>query len=236
MHRMGMPHDRVLAWLNDVGLRRAITVEGAFTELTEDQDFDREQARRLNALSDAARGKDLSLGRLHAASSDALAQRTSETFLDAVRTGLTIYGGYPTPDMMARGELRPVYRLKARVIRVDELAAGEGSSYHRRFRATEPIGTATLALGHVDGYPTGAVKGCVISIRGRLRPVIGTVSASHTVVSLGDDAAVRVGDEAIAVGSDDPAIHPNEVAKRSDWSEYNMFMHLNPALRRVVVA
>ena len=135
--------------------------------------------------------------------------------------------------MRARGELVPAFRLKARVIRVDALAAGEGASYHRRFKANEPTRTATLALGHVDGYPTGAVKGCAIMIPGKLRPVVGTVSASHTVVSLGDDATVQVGDEAIAVGPDDPAIHPNEVAKRSDWSEYNMFMHLNPALRRV---
>src|SRR5205814_10063014 len=102
----GMPHEGAVAWLDDDALRRAIVLEGAFTELTEDQDFDREQARRLSALSDAARAKGLSLGRLHAASSDAIAQRTSETFLDVVRPGLTIYGGYPTPDMMARGELR----------------------------------------------------------------------------------------------------------------------------------
>jgi alanine racemase len=86
----------------------------------------------------------------------------------------------------------------------------------------------------VDGYPTGAVKACAVLLGGRLRPVVGTVSASHTVVALGNDESVKPGDEAIAVGSDDPAIHPNEVAKRSDWSEYNMFMHLNPSLARIV--
>src|SRR5437868_7070428 len=42
MHRMGMPHDQVLPWLDDPALRRAIVVDGAFSELTEDQDFDRE--------------------------------------------------------------------------------------------------------------------------------------------------------------------------------------------------
>ena len=56
MHRMGMPHDRVLAWLDDAQLRRAITVDGAFTELTEDQDFDREQAKRLSTLAAAHGG------------------------------------------------------------------------------------------------------------------------------------------------------------------------------------
>jgi alanine racemase len=234
MHRMGMPYDQVLTWLDNSTLRRAMTVDGVFTELTEDPDFDRQQVLRLLAINDAARSMGYSLGRLHAASSDAIARPEPETFLDAVRPGLTIYGGYPTPEMMARGELRPVYRLKARVLRVDTLEPGEGVSYHRRYAATQTTRIATLGLGHVDGYPTGAVKGCAVLLGGRLRPVIGTVSASHTVVVLGGDETVRPGDEAIAVGPDDPAIHPNEVAKRSDWSEYNVFMHLNPSLPRIV--
>ena len=235
MHRMGMPHERVLAWLDDSALRRAIAIEGAFTELTEDADFDREQATRLRTLAGAARGKGISLGVLHAASSDAIAAANADTFLDAVRPGLMVYGGYPTPAMMQRGGLEPVYRLKARVLRVDRLAVGEGVSYHRRFLAQQPTSTATLAIGHVDGYPTGAVKGCEVSIHGALCPVIGTVSASHTVVGLRENQSVEVGDEAILVGPDDPALHPNVVAQRSGWSEYNMFMHLHPQMERRVV-
>jgi alanine racemase len=73
-------------------------------------------------------------------------------------------------------------------------------------------------------------------IRGKLFPVIGTVSASHTIISLGDGQSVEVGDEAILVGPDHPALHPNEVAKRASYSEYNMFMHLSPSLRRLVVS
>jgi alanine racemase len=237
MHRMGMPYDQVLSWLEPAGLRRALAIEGAFTELTEDQEFDREQVARLRSTADRARRAGVPLGRLHAASSDAVMRPTEETFLDLIRPGLTVYGGYPTAESMARGELQPAYRLKTRVIRLDRLAPGEGVSYHRRYRAEAPTWTATLAVGHVDGYPAGAVKGCEALIRGRLYAVIGTVSASHTVVALGDGAEspVQAGDEATLVGPDHPALHPNTVAERSGWSEYNMFMHLNPALARRVV-
>jgi alanine racemase len=121
------------------------------------------------------------------------------------------------------------------VIRLDRLAPGEGVSYHRRYTASEPTVTATLGIGHVDGYPAGAVKGCEVLIRERLHPVIGTVSASHTVVAVAAESGVEVGDEVTLVGPDRPALHPNEVAARSGWSEYNMFMHLSPALARRVV-
>ena len=102
--------------------------------------------------------------------------------------------------------------------------------------ADKPTRTATLAVGHVDGYPAGAVKGCEVLIGGALCPVIGTVSASHTLVTVPGTAAVKVGDEATLVGPDHPAIHPNEVAKRAGWSEYSMFMHLGPGLARRVIA
>jgi alanine racemase len=235
MHRMGMPVDQALDWGESLERTHGVQIEGAFTELTEDADFDRQQALRLRELQSAAKARGLTIPLIHAASSDAVMHQTTETFLDAVRTGLALYGAYVSEEARQRGELRPAYRLKARVIRVDHLAAGEGVSYHRRYVAEQPLWTATIAVGHVDGYPTGAVKGCEVFASGRLFPVIGTVSASHTLISLGADQSLRVGDEVTLVGPDHPAIHPNEIAKRSDWSEYNMFMHLSPKLSRRVV-
>ena len=235
MHRMGEPVDSALASASALSRAQGVRIDGAFTELTEDPDFDRQQAVRLRGLQTAARERGVTIPLLHAASSDAVMHQTAETFLDAVRPGLALYGGYVSERAMQRGELRPAYRLKARVVRVDHLAAGEGVSYHRRYVAERPMWTATLAVGHVDGYPSGAVKGCEVLARGHLYPVIGTVSASHTIIALGEERRLGVGDEATLVGPDHPAIHPNEVAKRSGWSEYNMFMHLSPKLAKRVV-
>jgi alanine racemase len=235
MHRMGLPIGQALAWADALSRSRGVRIEGAFTELTEDADFDRQQATRLREFQTAATESGITIPLLHAASSDAIMHQTTETFLDAVRPGLALYGGYVSERAMHRGELRPAYRLKARVIRIDQLTAGEGVSYHRRYVAERPLWTATLAVGHVDGYPSGAVKGCEVLANGRLFPVIGTVSASHTIIALGDEQRLNVGDEATLVGPDHPAIHPNEVAKRAGWSEYNMFMHLSPKLAKRVV-
>lgn len=235
MHRMGLPVGQALSWADALSRARGVRIEGAFTELTEDADFDRQQATRLREFQATASQSGITVPLLHAASSDGIMHQTTETFLDAVRPGLALYGGYVSERAMQRRELRPVYRLKARVVRVDHLAAGEGVSYHRRYVADGPVWTATLAVGHVDGYPSGAVKGCEVLANGRLFPVIGTVSASHTVIALGDERRLAVGDEVTLVGPDHPAIHPNEVAKRAGWSEYNMFMHLSPTLAKRVV-
>jgi alanine racemase len=234
MHRMGIPVGEALPWIEALNKSGAVRVEGAFTELVEDADFDAEQAARLTALRAAAKVRGIDLGTLHAASTDAIQHQTPATFLDAVRPGLALYGGYVSERALQQGGFRVAYRLKARVIRVDKLAAGEGVSYHRRWKTDKPAWTATLAVGHVDGYPSNAIKGCEVLVRGRPCPVIGYVSASHTIVLLGDEQSAQVGDVATLVGPDHPALHPNEIAKRSGYSEYNMFMHLSPQLRRTV--
>jgi len=234
MHRMGVPIARAPAMIDVLGKAPNVQIEGVFTELTEDGDFDAEMAKQLRILADAAQLGGIKVGRLHAASSHAV-WHIPDAFLDAVRPGLAVYGGYVSVEARQRGELRAAYRLRAPVVRVLRLDAGEGVSYHRRWKASVATWVATLPVGHVDGYPSGAVKGCDVLIGGRVYPVIGTVSASHTLVALGSETSVKVGDVATLVGPDHPAIHPNEVAARAGWSEYNMFMHLNPLLARHVV-
>lgn len=57
----------------------------------------------------------------------------------------------------------------------------------------------------------------------------------HSIIEVGDEERVRIGDIATCLGPDRPEIHPNEVA-RVTGSVYDLLMHLNPSLPRVVVS
>jgi alanine racemase len=232
MSRLGVPAHRALAWLRELA-RGPVRVEGTFMGLTE-SDFDAEQLARFGALARSARGEAIDLGRLHAASSHALFLRP-EARLDMVRPGLALFGAYPSGSDAEAARLTPAFRLRARVARVEHLRAGDSVSYGRNWVAERPTWTATLPVGHADGYPRRAVDGCEVLIGDRLHPVVGAVSASHAIVVLGDEPTARVGDIATLVGPDDPAIHPNEVARRAGVSVYDVLMHLGQNLPRVVV-
>ncbi|MGH7480784.1 MAG: alanine racemase [Longimicrobiales bacterium] len=235
MSRMGMPYHRALPWIEALAGRADVRIEGTFMGFTEDDAFDAEQLGRFRSLADSARAKGLALGRLHAASSHALFLRGDEVLLDMVRPGLALYGAYPGPVEAARATLRPALRLRAKVVRVERLRPGDGVSYGRHYIAERPTWVATLPVGHVDGNPRGAVDGSEVLIGGRLYPVIGAVSASHTIIELGDEKTVEIGDVATLVGPDDPAIHPNTVAERSGASVYDVLMHLSARLPGQVV-
>lgn len=235
MGRMGVPAYRALPWVLEAKQAPGLRVDGMFCALTEDPDFDPEQVRRLTDLADAARTQGAEVGRLHAASSHAVFNYAG-AHLDLVRPGISLFGGYPT-DAGGERDIAPLkcaVRLRARVVRVERLRPGDGVSYGRNYVADRPVWTATLPVGHTDGYPRQAVRGARVLIGGGLYPVIGAVSASHTIVELGDETAVKVGDVATLLGPDAPDIEPNRLAVATGTSVYDRFMHLNPLLPRVV--
>ena len=234
--RLGMPYHRALPWLEKLACRGDLHVEGTFTAFTEEPDFDPEQLTRFLNVAERARAKGLNLGRLHAASSNAVFHLPS-AHLDLVRPGIALFGAYPSRPEEEKGkaELRPAGRLRTRVVRVEQLRPGDTVGYGRRYVAARPTWTATLPAGHVDGVPRQAVEGACVLIHGHTYPIVGSVSASHCIVELGDSPAAKIGDVATLVGPDHPAIHPNALAAATGVSVYDVLMHLNPSLPRYVV-
>ncbi|MEJ2204597.1 MAG: alanine racemase [Gemmatimonadota bacterium] len=235
MSRMGVPYHRALPWLETLG-NRDLTVDGTFMAFTEDPDFDREQLRRFREVVETARSAGVATGALHAASSNGVFH-LPEAHLDLVRPGIALFGGYPSDWERERAlaELRPAVRLRARVVRVERLRPGDGVSYGRDYVAQRPTWIATLPVGHTDGVPREAVRGAKVLIGERLYPIIGAVSASHAIVEMGEEETVRIGDEATLVGPDHPDIGPNAVAAATGRSVYDIFMHLDRGLPRVVL-
>jgi alanine racemase len=234
--RMGVPAHRALPLMLEAQRAPELRVEGTFMTFTEDDAFDREQLRRFRELTDEATAQGLPVGRLHAASSHSVYHRP-DGHLDLLRPGISLFGGYPTDDGRERtiAPLRCAVRLRARVVRVEHVRAGDSVGYGRRWVAERPTWTATIPVGHTDGYPRQAVNGARILIGGRLYPVIGAVSASHCIVEVGGEATVSLGDVATLLGPDDPAIEPNALATATGTSVYDRLMHLNPLIPRVLV-
>lgn len=233
MSRMGMPYHRAVPWAEDI-FRAGLRPISTFTELAEEGDFDREQVRRLLELARTLRGRGMDPGLLHAASSHGL-YHLPDTHLDMVRPGISLFGAYPSNEGTEKslGALRPAFRLKTRVVRVERLRAGDGVGYGRPFTTPVPLWIATLPVGHCDGYPREAVKGARVLVGGRLYPVVGTVSASHTLLNLGEEEPrVKIGDTATLLGPEHEETHPNVIAVRAGRSVYDVLMHLSPLLPR----
>lgn len=235
MGREGMPYQRARPWLETLCSQESAQVVGTYTMFVHELEFDREQLARFQDIVSWARGRGLELGTLHAAPTFELFQ-LPEAHLDMVRPGNALFGNYPSVEGMHElADLKPVFRLCARVVRVERLEPGESAGFYRSYIAQRPTWIALLPVGHTDGYPHTAAGSCEVLIGGRLYPVIASVSSAHTIVEIGAEKTVAVGDVATLIGPDDPAILPHTIADRTGVRFLAIITKLNARLPRRIV-
>jgi alanine racemase len=200
-----------------------------------DVDFDQIQLERFIGILDRTTAAGLKLGKWHAAATYEL-HRVPQSHLDAVRVGNALFGSPAGPDVTHAFNPKPVFRLKARVVRVERVEAGESAGFNRGFRPAATTSVALLPVGHTDGYASAAAGVCEVLIGDRTYPVVpGGVNSAHTIVDVGPDPAVRVGDVATLVGPDHPSILPAEVGARTKTGTLQVMTRLSALLPRRVV-
>jgi alanine racemase len=233
--RVGVPHTRASDLIRGFAAARGVRIAGMMMTFTEDEKFDREQLQRFHALAARLDDERIPYGRKHAASTYTLFQHP-DAFLDMVRPGMALYGIYPEPAFRKSDalDLVPALALKARVAYVKQLQPGDSAGYNRAYVADRAVWIATLPVGHADGLPRVAAKGGRVRIGGSLFPIIASVSASHTIVEIGSDRRVEIGDEATIFDWTNGS-RPEDLAAACGASVYDLAMHLNPMLPRRIV-
>lgn len=235
MNREGMPFERARPWIEELVRSEYADVVGTYTMFAHDLDFDRVQFARFMDIRRWASDRKLPLGRLHAAPTIELFHYP-ESHLDMVRPGNALFGNYPSGDKARdMAALQTVYRLCCRVVRVERIEAGASAGFYRNFKPERPTWVALLPIGRTDGYPSSAQGRCEVLIGGRLYPVMGGVNSAHTIIEVGEEPTVRVGDIATLVGPDHDAIGPEEIARRTDGRVLPLMQNMNSRLPRLLV-
>jgi len=243
MNRIGMPYRRATSWISDLVSSGTVAVEGTYTMFSgaerAGEPFDVKHLQRFNMVVEQCRRAGIDVGLLHGAPSYQVVHLPQARELDLIRPGGAIYG-MPNYRSDAEGnhimDLRPVFKLRARVVRVELLSPGEGVSFHHRYTAETPTWIATVPIGHTDGYPRGAAGNTTALVGDTLYPVIAEVSSNHTILEIGRVKTVEVGDIATLVGPERAEITPDAVARRSGLErDYWLATKLNPLVHRLTV-
>ncbi|KRA38382.1 MULTISPECIES: alanine racemase [unclassified Nocardioides] len=154
----------------------------------------------------------------HLANSAATLLRPSSRF-DAVRCGIALYGLDPAPGQTLPVTLQPAMTVRAPLVMVKDLAAGDAVSYGHHWVAEEPTTVGLVPIGYAEGIPRHASRpgqpdvAAQVGVEGKLRPIRGTVCMDQVVVDLGGDRP-EVGTEVVLFG---PASAGGPTA--DDWAE-----------------
>jgi alanine racemase len=250
MHRVGAAPEDLPAVVAAVVREPMLELEGVWTHLPvadgeseEDRTYTESQLGLFDRLAAALAADGIRPPVLHAANTAGTVAFPRARH-DMVRCGIGLYGYLPGEgvraafDAQAGGAaLRPAMSLKARVVAVRALDAGERPSYGRLRALPERALVATVPIGYADGVPRALFgAGYEVLIGGVRRPLAGMVTMDQIMVDCGDDDSVRPGDEVVLLGR-----QGNEAVTADDWAammgtiSYEVVCGVGPRMPRVLV-
>lgn len=201
-----------------------LKLAAAFTHFASSEDFSVHQTEmQEEAFADAVgrlRRAGLDPGDLHMANSAAVVSRPS-SWAHMVRPGALLYGYHQNYDPVERREtaergltLEPALSLRARIIGIREVPAGEGIGYNATFHTTRPSRIAVIPAGYADGVVRRlSGKGHAL-VRGVEVPIVGVVSMDLSMLDVTEVTGVALGDVVTVFGQDGKwRISPSAVAR-----------------------
>jgi alanine racemase len=186
-----------------------------------DSDFFDEQLRRFSAVADQLKAEFPGIV-VHAANSAAVF-RDQRAHFDMARCGVAVYGLDPFQGEPAQRGLEPAMSLHSYVADVKRFSAGDSAGYGQTWRAAADTWVGVLPLGYGDGVRRALSNNAEVLVRGRRRPLVGTVSMDNITIDLGPETDVEPGDGAVLIGSQgEDSILAEEVARRIGTINYEV--------------
>jgi len=217
MNRAGMPWDAIET--------HGQVPEGAFTHFHSAECGDGSMERQLGRFKEALSRLPTRPQLLHAENSPALERLTGPSAWDIVRPGVFLYGVGKTAE--------PVATLRAHIVDLRTIAAGESVSYGATYRAASPRRIATLALGYADGYRRAFGNRGRAIVNGREAPVVGNVTMDMTMIDV-TDVSCEIGDVATVLGrAGEQVLDAVTVAEDGGVSPYELLVGLALRAKRI---
>ncbi|MDY6013212.1 alanine racemase [Clostridium sp.] len=207
MGRIGfMPYDNSLEEVLKISALDGIEIVGIFTHFStadeEDKEYTKYQFDKIQNFIKKLSDKGVNIPLKHVSNSGAIID-LPETYLDAVRAGIILYGYYPSDEVKKKNlSIKPALTLKTKVAHIKKMEKDMYVSYGRTFKTERDSIIATLPIGYADGYSRLLSGKAKVIINGKFANVVGRICMDQCMIDVTDIGEVKVGDEVILLGEE----------------------------------
>jgi alanine racemase len=235
LNRFGLLPDEAVALAEELRETPGIVIEGLSTHLASvdegDKTFTFEQYKLFRACADR-----LPWIPMHHISSTGAVLDLPELRLALVRSGIGVYGYYPSDEVSHGVRLDPVLSLRSRIARVATLDAGQSVGYGRTWTAPDRRRVGLVMAGYADGLRRALSNQGVGLVRGQRVPFIGRVAMDMHMVDLEGVPDAAVDDEVTLIGQQgDEQITADEVAGLTGTISYEVLAGLMARVPRLYI-
>ncbi|HEX9025501.1 MAG TPA: alanine racemase, partial [Clostridium sp.] len=241
MGRIGfLPNEKAIKDVSEICSLKGLDVLGIFTHFStsdeEDKKYTQEQFKKFTDFISKLSSLGIEIPLKHASNSGAIMDMP-ETYLDAVRAGIILYGYYPSNEVKKENlSLKPALTLKAIITRVQEMDKDMYVSYGKSFKTERKSLIATLPIGYADGYSRLLAKNAKVIIKGKFAPVVGRICMDQCMIDVTDIGDVKVGDEVILLGEQgNLKFNADDIAQIIGTINYEILCMLKYRIPRVYI-
>ena len=241
MGRLGfLPSDESYKSICEICSLKGLDVVGIFTHFSSSDEKDKEYTQyQFNQIYDfisRLEKEGINIPLKHASNSAAIIDMPN-TYLDAVRAGIILYGYYPSNEVQKENlSIKPALTLKAKIAHVKELESGMYISYNRTFKTSRKSKIATIPIGYADGYIRTLKHQAKVIVNGQLAPIVGNICMDQFMIDVTDIDDVKTGDEVILLGeSNGIKFDADNLAKCMDSINYEVLCLLKKRVPRAYI-
>ena len=241
MGRIGfLPTDESFNAICEICNLPGLDVIGIFTHFSSSDEKNKEytqyQFNQIYNFIERLEVNEINIPIKHASNSAAIIDLPN-TYLDAVRAGIILYGYYPSNEVKKENlSIKPALTLKAKIAHVKELESGMYISYNRTFKTSRKSKIATIPIGYADGYIRTLKHEAKVIVNGQLAPIVGNICMDQFMIDVTDIDNVKSGDEVILLGeSNEVKFNADDLAKCMNSINYEVLCLLKNRVPRAYI-
>lgn len=227
MGRVGIKPEDTAGFLDECGQFPEIFVKGIMSHFPMADDHDKSyslgQIKMFGEICAAVRKRGIPFR--HFANSAAIFD-LPDSYLDAARPGISIYGLKPSGTMVNPkvDELKPVLSWKTQITFLKEVPKGTGLSYGHTYYTDKPSLIATIPLGYGDGMSRLLGNKLEVLVCGTRCRQVGRICMDQCLLDVTAlRGRVELGDEAVIVGKQgDEEVAIDEIAEKMGTINYEI--------------
>ncbi|MDN3641354.1 alanine racemase [Lutimonas halocynthiae] len=153
-----------------------------------------------------------------------------EAHFDMVRLGLGLFGF--TNDPKLNSNLKNVLSLKTVISQIHQVDIGESVGYNRGFISQKEMKTATLPIGHADGFFRSFGQGrASVEVNGQKAPIIGNVCMDMVMIDV-SNIQCEEGDQVIIFDSQQDIL---DLANAASTISYEILTSFTNRIKRISI-
>ncbi len=206
MGRIGFPvSSKTADIVEQISALPNMDIEGIFTHFARADEAEKEPTYRqiedFQKMISMLNERGISIPLKHCSNSAGIVELPEANF-SMCRAGITLYGLWPSEEVVHKIPLKPVMSIYSRIAFLKELEAGKSISYGGTYTTTKRQRIATIPVGYGDGYCRGLSNRGEVLICGKRAPICGRICMDQFMVDVTDIPEAKEGSLVTLIGSD----------------------------------